>query len=795
MVRGLSIRLLNNCGGYILLNYGNLNDVEFEYLCQDIMQEKLAVKLHRFAPGKDGGVDLCDNVHTKNIVVQVKHYGDSTVYQLISSLKKEQKKVEELKPNQYYVCCSKVLSPQKTKEIFDLFSDYMDSPANIITLNEIDDFLTNPKNIEILKKHYKLWIESTGILQDIASGDTFIDCEVLLSNINKEQSLFVQTEAYNEALHCLKNNRTLFIVGNPGVGKTITSKMLVLYYAAEGYKVRFTTNTSDLQALKKSISRNPEEKEIILIDDCFGQAYFQMKDSQNNELLSLIKYVNISSNKLLILNSRVTIFKEAKERSLDLVKSFENDEYKVFIIDMNALSIIEKAKIFYNHLSFNKMGKEYFEEIKKDKRYRDIIKHPNYNPRIIEFICNPKRYEKIPPKDYYTFIDNHLKNPKEIWKDEYEIRLQKTDRILLSIIYSFSDLGFNEEDIKKCFNTRIKKETDIDVTINQYEASLKRLLDGLVVLLEANKTKKLAMANPSINDYFDSRLKENLIEKEILVENSTHINQIKRLLSDLEYEEWGIKNIQNRCIDNYEFTDKRQENALKVYFIGKASILDTHYTTTIYEFLLNPSPLFYRGISEVGSIELIESILTNDDIINYYNIIDFLSESDNLSKFLEYFDVQDLPQTIDWLNKFFVDEKKRTIFIQSIEDGFKRAIDEYCDYVDADDYNPNVETAVYFATSHSAYEEDIDTFDAVSTIEEEVECSVKDELFDIIKHLPVEVDLDYYIENSNVSVYGAESLVDSYLDNTPYDSEYRRFSNSNDDDEDDEVDYIFDRKY
>ncbi len=778
-----------------MLNYGNLNDVEFEYLCQDIMQKKLAVKLHHFASGKDGGVDLCDNVHTKNIIVQVKHYGDSTVSQLISSLKKEQKKVEKLNPNQYYVCCSKALSPKKISEIFNLFSGYMDSPANIITLNEIDDFLTCPKNIEILKKHYKLWIESTGILQDIASGDTFIDCEVLLSNINKEKSLFVQTEAYNEALHCLKNNKTLFIVGNPGVGKTITSKMLVLYYAAEGYKVRFTTNTSDLQALKKSISRNPEEKEIILIDDCFGQAYFQMKDSQNSELLSLIKYVNISSNKLLILNSRVTIYKEAKERNLELVKSFDNDEYKVFIIDMNALSNIEKAKIFYNHLCFNKMGKEYFEEIKKDKRYRDIIKHPNYNPRIIEFICNPKRYEKIPPKDYYNFIDNHLKNPKEIWKDEYEIRLLKTDRILLSIIYSFSDLGFNEEDIKKCFNTRIKKETDIDITINQYEASLKRLLDGLVVLLEAAKTKKLAMANPSINDYLDSRLKENFVEKEILVENSTHVNQIKRLLSDLEYEEWGIKNTKNHCIDSYDFIDKWQKNALKIYFIGKASILDIYYTTTIYEFLLNPSPLFFRGLSEVGSIELIENILTNDDIMAYYNVIDFLSEYDNLSKFLKYFDIQELPRIINLLNNFFIDEEKRTIFIQSIEDGFKNAIDEFCDYVDADDYNPNVEDAVYFATTNSEYEEDIDTFDAVSSIEEEVEASVKDELFDIIKHIPVEVDLDSYIENSTVSVYGAENLVDSYLDKSPHDSEYSRSSNNSDDNDDDEVDYIFDRKY
>ncbi len=45
-----------------------------------------------------------------------------------------------------------------------MFSEYMDSPSNIITLNEIDDFLNKDDNIEILKKHYKLWIESTGIL-------------------------------------------------------------------------------------------------------------------------------------------------------------------------------------------------------------------------------------------------------------------------------------------------------------------------------------------------------------------------------------------------------------------------------------------------------------------------------------------------------------------------------------------------------------------------------------------------------------------------------------------------------
>lgn len=215
-----------------MLNYANLNDVEFEYLCQDIMQKKLNVKLRRFARGKDGGIDLADDVHTKNIIVQVKHYMASSVSQLISTLKDEVEKVAKISPKEYYICCSKELSPQKVNEIYQLFSSYMSSTSNIITLNEIDDFLNDPVNIEVLKKHYKLWIESTGILQDIGNTNVFIDCETLLADIENEKNLFVKTSAYASALKCLQDNKTLFITGNPGVGKTITSKMLVLHHAA-----------------------------------------------------------------------------------------------------------------------------------------------------------------------------------------------------------------------------------------------------------------------------------------------------------------------------------------------------------------------------------------------------------------------------------------------------------------------------------------------------------------------------------------------------------------------------------
>ena len=75
----------------------------------------------------------------------------------------------------------------------------------------------------------------------------------------------------------------LIIIGAPGVGKTITSQMLVLYYAAQGYRVRYTTDGADLTGLTKALSQSRETKEVILLDDCFGQAYFNMKETQENE--------------------------------------------------------------------------------------------------------------------------------------------------------------------------------------------------------------------------------------------------------------------------------------------------------------------------------------------------------------------------------------------------------------------------------------------------------------------------------------------------------------------------------
>ena len=459
-----------------MLNYGNLNDVEFEYLCQDIMSKILKVDLQRFGSGRDGGVDLTDDSSTYNIVVQAKHYVKTSVSGLLSRLRNEVAKIKKLSPNQYYVCCSKELTAENKSEIYNYFSEYMDSPANIITLIEIDDFLAKPENKDILMKHFKLWLDSTNILSEIFTSNIFIDCEALLYNIEEEQKLFVKTSAFDEALLCLEKNNALIILGDPGVGKTTISKMLILHYSALGYRIRYTSDVTDLAELKKSLSER-SVKEVILLDDCFGQAYFDMKSTQETELLALIRYIKTCKEKIILMNSRVTIFNDVSNRSTELISSLNSNQCKVYKLDLNHMPLLEKAKILYNHMYFNNVPYEYRAINKSDRNYWKIIKHDNYNPRIIEYLCNPQLINRIPKEQYLSHIIETLNNPQKVWQNEYEQRLSKIDRILVTTLYSLSNNFARLDLVKNCFNHRIKSLPDIDTSINQFEKSLNRLLE------------------------------------------------------------------------------------------------------------------------------------------------------------------------------------------------------------------------------------------------------------------------------------------------------------------------------
>lgn len=784
-----------------MLNYANLNGMEFEALCKDVMERMLGVSLRRFAEGRDGGVDLTDDVAQKNIIVQVKHYQKSSIDTLIRSLKNERPKVEELHPQAYYICCSKELSWLQINELYQHFQAHMESDRHIVTLVEIDDFLKQDANKDILKKHFKLWLDSTGILTDLFNDDIFVDCEALLSDVDDLQKLFVRTSAFDRALKVLESNQPLCIIGDPGVGKSITSKMLVLHYAALGYRVRYTTDVSDLKSLKKSLRDDSATQEVILLDDCFGQAYFEMKSSQSSELVALIKYVKLHPAKVLILNSRVTIFQEARERQQDLVRCMDHKEFRVHVLDMNNLSGEEKAKILYNHLAFSGIPDEYFHNIRNNRRYHSIISHRNYNPRIIEFVCNPNRYTKIPATQFFEYIMKQLDNPQEIWASEYDDRLQPADRILLQTIYSMTVTTVNADLVRRCFDRRIAGIPAIDKTLDQYSRSLNRLNEGFIRIIDNRGAQELSMQNPSVNDFLDSRLREGSLERQDLIDSICTDKQL-RLIPEPERLPYAVDLLQSGRIDGFIFAEPRHRSRFIARSILNADLYIDKYRRELYEFLIQADGYDYWVSSFQERSKMMQS-LKNPQMWEFYEFKSFLTQSDHLYRFLQPHSLEDAVQLICVADRYFFGEEEefsdddeednysedRASFDTAVKEFLDNEIDSNCSASASDyDYATDVAYAVSAATSITEKGPSVDIGKAVSIVESDIESEVRDWLSSALSDLPSRFDY-YSYDIPGIAVSGADSLVESYLQDYG-DDEYIE-----DDDSEDysPIDAIFER--
>lgn len=752
---------------YAMLNYSNLSDIEFEELCKDIMSKKLNVQLRSFSRGRDGGIDLCEDTVKKTIVVQVKHYINSLQDQVVSALRKEVTKVKKLHPVEYYVCCSRELSLNNINRIYEMFKDYMSSSENIITIKEIDDFLNRENNKDILEKHYKLWIESSGILQNIINKNLFIDCEALLSDAENDQKRFVQTRAYYDAKNKLENNRAVLIVGNPGVGKTITSEMIVLFYATKGYRVRFTTSTDNLNDLKRALSLDKDAKEIILIDDCFGQAYFDMKASQNKELISLVKHVNLSNSKKLLLNSRVTIFHEARRRGYEFEKLLDDNGCNVCILDMDEMPEIDKARILYNHL-FSGVEADYFNEIRKNQRYFSIIRHKNYNPRIIEYVCNRRFTGLCKAEEYYNLFINKLDNPQEVWRNEYENNLDRIDRILLSTIYSFSDKETNYYAVKEAFETRLMSEEGIDTTQNHFMASVERLTNGLIVIVDKAGNRFLSVANPSINDFLDNYIQKNVGERNTIIKKALFIEQLVRMMSSDEFDAYINNAIINHNITHYHSLDTFSLNALIVYYIGKGTILDHTYDGVIYDYIIEPDEVQLSRNKQIPERAIVVSLLNNEDVVDYYRLAETINIETVFSEMATYISFEDLVSLIQELSKGFGTVKRKE-FIDASENALKKGIELYCSVIDAFDYDPDIDYCLKCSVCLSDSGEYLDETRAIEKVEREVMEAVLAEIDLELSDLPLDIIIDDdFISGIDINIKGAEQIIESYMDQSDY---------------------------
>lgn len=563
--------------------FSTLSDEEFEEITRELLSEHLNIDFRTYRKGKDGGVDLSNGLsYDKNkIIGQVKHYPKSKFSDLRNSLKKEAIKMKVLSPERYILITSLDLSKGECSEIINILTPFLKTEDDIFDLKKLNYILQKKDNEWIEKKYYKLWLSSTNVLERIYNNGIYNNISWYIEDIKNKMPVYVFTSKYYEALLKLYKNRILLIHGEPGIGKTVLAEILAYHFLDKEFKLKYVSGNK-IADIENIISPNPEDKEVIFMDDFLGSNFLELLNKFEESKLSFFIRKNLSEkNKYIILTTRTSIYNKGKitfEGFKNISKDFE--EISITLSDYNSL---EKAKILYNHLFFKLNNVEYFNDIKKSKNYLKIISHKNYFPRIIEFVTNENNISEILPEQYYKFIIEALDNPSEIWDYEFNKKIDELGRILIIIIYSFNS-EMPKEKIEIAFYQRLKYEKKV---CNDFEEVLKIIDKAFINIVYKYNRYNIDFSNPSIKDYLFKYLSKNNFERIRIIETFKYFEQLKM---------FRLKN------ENYQFTLTEMEVLKQRILKDYSSILSINENIVVSKNLglLN---LYYYGLKNDMEIE------------------------------------------------------------------------------------------------------------------------------------------------------------------------------------------------
>src|SRR5699024_2529786 len=545
--------------------------------------------------------------------------------------------------------------------------------------------------------------------------DIFIDSEVLLYDIDDEIKYFVQTDIFNKCIEVLETQRKILLSGDPGVGKTQTSKMILLKFVKDGYRVRYTSN-GDLTELKKSVTSNKDVKEVILLDDCLGQHYFNFRRGHDKELLSLIKHVDKYKNKVLILNSRVTILNEALNTFEELKKYFGSEKLTLRKINMNKVSMIEKAKIFHTMLKRNKVSNVYYNSVRKNKNYLRIIEHKNFNPRVLEYVTLPGRLRGIPGDSYFEFIMENLNNPKDIWKNEFEHRIKYVDRIFMFTLYSLTNTYVSKEVLENCFDYIISKDSQLDATLYNFESTLERLNRSMVKIVDSYGEDMVGVLNPSINDYMKTNIFKNKLLLQFMKDNSIYLNQLERLCSSCEFENILKRLVSEDRLFEYNTIYREQLFDICLHTIAENKIFNEGYISNM-ELLVTMNDHTRLGNYSKDKAFVVKNFIQDLRLRDFYEIEKVIFDVENIERLFNNMNIEETAFLMDSIIDFLRENRAYSEEISKYLE--KKILSELEFYVEEFDYEPVVDNWCDLNLQDEVFDEDYESI--IEEIQEDIE--------------------------------------------------------------------------
>jgi hypothetical protein len=525
-----------------------LSSVDFEEIVHDLLEAEWKIKLEIFASGPDGGIDLRCVVLTDATIIQCKHYAGSGFTKLLSHLSREElSKVIKLQPSRYVLVTSVDLSPQNKDAIKQAMAPFIASVADIIGLSEIEALLRVHSEVE--RAHYKLWITSTAVLERILHSAERCQTDFQIERIKKKVPLFVQCDAHPQAMALLDKARIVVIAGPPGIGKTTLAEMLIFAHMEANYEpVVIEAEISEGRKLFR-----PERKQIFYFDDFLGQTYLGDRPeyfgrNQDSALASFTQMIQSSDHSRFILTTRQHILASAAQRSERLTESGLFN-FKC-IIEIGDYSRLHKARILYNHFYFSDLPEGHIRAALNGAFYLKIIDHPNFNPRIIEWLSTFSRLHDISAAQYPEYVLHLLNEPERIWTHAFNSQISNSARNILIALFTVaaSDEIEDLEPTWRALHFHCSRKYNYSVNSGDFRHGLKEL-EGSFIALHNGVAK---FTNPSVRDFIARYLSESTEILNDILCAATRFKQIEVVWNAGESAKFG---------------------ALRGYFIANANLM------------------------------------------------------------------------------------------------------------------------------------------------------------------------------------------------------------------------------
>lgn len=510
----------------------NLSYVEFEEVCHDLLQNDLKIPLQTYAVGKDRGIDLrayTDEGH--QVIIQCKRYADYK--SLTKAMKLEIPKLAKLGKFRYILATSVKLTEAQHRKLEKQLEQYITSPNDIIANKNLNALLRKFPHVE--QSHFKLWIQSTTVLQTILHSKVINYSSFEFQTINDLIKYYVINPSFHNAMKILSENCFVVISGIPGIGKTTLARIIAFHYLSK-------LNYSQFVFLSGSIDEgveifNESARQVFLFDDFLGRSFDERKLDRNEDkkIIAFIEKIKRSRNKVLLFTTREYILRNVQQQH-DLLDS-SHLEFSKCVIDLHTYTISIKARILYQHLFFSGLSGNYLQLFADPKIYNTVIKHKNYNPRLIDDSIKIEKGIPTSPNAFIQTLLKNLDNPKAIWEAPFTKQITEPSRWILTVLLTMGApvMWVDLVDASKQFFTNNYESFSILFSEALFESSYKELESSFLISnLDDEGHLIIQYQNPSVQDFLLQYFEENqdllvhIIRAASYVEQLFHIFTSKR---------------------------------------------------------------------------------------------------------------------------------------------------------------------------------------------------------------------------------------------------------------------------